>query len=246
MEEYIVSSKKVLVNTFESLRDSSDAYFLGYLMCDGGYQKPTHKRKHRIAVSSTDIYIIDYFVEHYQPLSDPMLRKPHDNLKAGIVGKKQYKNFVLSSKFSESLGKFGVMCKKEDRIYQGVSNKLFPAFLLGAFDADGCISFGERSDRNRMWAFVSFTHSSLGFLTKIQKHLHEQYGISSFVNPKSKENCFVLRVCNMEGCKKMYEVLYSLDTPVYNKRKKQIFENFITELDSRMPPNRVKIGKLKD
>ena len=230
MEEYIVNSKRVLVNTFDVLRDSSDAYFLGYLMCDGGYHQPTHKRKHRVAVSSTDIYIIDYFVSHYQPLSEPMLRAPNSNPDKGIFGRKQYKNFVLSSKFSESLERFGVMCKKEDRIYQNVSNKLFPAFMLGVFDADGSICWGKRKDRNRLWASMKVTHPSLGFLNKIQKHLYDNYGILSFINPKGSEKCFVLNISSLDMCRKMYDVLYSVETPIFNTRKKAYFEGYVSEL----------------
>ena len=69
MEEYIINNRKVIVNLFDNIRDATDAYLIGFLFADGVYNKATHKRKHRIGVSSTNTEIIDFFAKHYQTTS---------------------------------------------------------------------------------------------------------------------------------------------------------------------------------
>ena len=231
MEEYIVNNKRIKVNVFDKIRDSFDAYFLGYLFCDGAYHRPTHKRKHRISVSSTDIETIDLFIEHYQPTTDPKEREPNSNLDAGIIGKKNYKNFVLSSKFSESLENFGVMKLKKDRIYQNVPKKFFKQFLLGCFDADGSISWGVRKDRNRLWADFKITHSSLQFLLKLQKQIYDDFNMSSFVAKKSEnEDCFVLRISERSEVARMFDILYEETSQVFNARKRAHYKEYVCKL----------------
>lgn len=231
MEEYIVNNKHIQVNVFDKIRDSFDAYFLGYLFCDGAYHRPTHKRKHRISVSSADIEIIDSFIEHYQPTTDPKEREPNVNQALGIVGKKNYKNFVLSSKFSEPLESFGVMKLKKERIYQNVPKKFFKQFLLGCFDADGSISWGVRKDRNRLWADFKITHGSLQFLLKLQKQIYDDFNMSSFVAKKSeKEECFILRLSERSEVARMFDILYSEPSPVFNARKYVHFKEYVYKL----------------
>ena len=230
MKEYIVNNKTVKVNVFESVRDVNDAYFLGYLFGDGGYHQPTHKRNHRIYVSSTDVGIIDDFVEYYQPLTNPVLREANSNLERGIIGRKSYKSFVLSSKFSDSLVKYGVMCVKKDRIFQNIPKKYFRAFLLGLFDADGCVTWGRRKDRNRLWANFLITHASLEMLVKVQRWLVEDFGISTFVSPKGNdEKCFVLKTSDRNSVSKLYTELYSELPFTYSKIKHKHYTDFVNE-----------------
>lgn len=231
MEEYIVNNKRIVVNVFEKVRDDLDAYFLGYLFCDGAYHCATHKRNHRMSVSSTDIEIINSFVEQYQPTSDPMERSPNSNESRGIHGKLNYKNFVLSSKFSPYLEKFGVMTLKKDRIYQNIPKKFFSSFLLGCFDADGSISWGKRKDRNRLWADFKITHSSLSFLKKLQTQIYSDFNIGSFVTKKSEnEDCYVLRFSERTDVAKMFDILYSKLPLIFNTKKKYHYEQYVKEL----------------
>lgn len=230
MKEYIVNNKAVQVNVFEHIRDINDAYFLGYMFGDGGYHQPTHKRNHRIYVSSTDTKIIDDFATYYQPLTFPQLQEPNSNLERGIIGKKQYKNLVLSSKFSDSLVKFGVMCAKKERIFQNVPKKYFMAFLLGLFDADGCVTWGNRKDRNRLWANFLIVHASLDMLVKVQRWLSEDFGVSTFVSPKGNgEKCFVLKTSDRNSVLKLYKEMYA-DIPfTYSKIKYKHYTDFVNE-----------------
>ena len=231
MVEYIVNNKKVLVNLFDEIRDETDAYFIGYLFADGGYHAPTHKRKARMAVSSTDIDIIKFFAQYYQPLTEVIVRNPNSNKERSIVGKLQYSNLVFSSKFSETFAKFGVLKLKKERTFHNIPKKFFNSFLLGIFDADGSISWGHRKDRNRVWADFKITHQSHKFLLQIQRTLLEMYGIPTFVTVKgSNEDCYVLRISDRNIVKSLFDILYATPFNLYNARKFNNYKLFYNEV----------------
>lgn len=227
MKEYKINGKIIRLNIFNKIRDANDAYLIGYILCDGSYHQKTYKRAHRMAVSSTDIDIIDFFVKHFQPDSDPKNREPMSNKDMNIIGKKRYKNLVFSSKFSPCFNKFGVMNLKKDRTYVNIDSQNFNAFLLGCFDADGSISWGRRKDRNRLWADFKITHGSLKFLTKLQKDLHRIYGISTFVAPKGDEKCYVLRISERAQVSDLFYILYKNKPEVYNTKKEESYKKFV-------------------
>lgn len=111
--------------------------------------------------------------------------------------------------------------KKKDRNVPIISKNLEVYMIRGIFDADGCITWGFRKDRNRLWHKVSFT-SSLGILTSVQKLLYK-IGISTIVRPKVNENCFVLEFANKEDIIKFYNYLYADTSFIPLKRK---FDNY--------------------
>lgn len=231
MVEYIVNNKKVLVNLFDEIRDEIDAYFIGYLFADGGFHAPTHKRKARMAVSSTDIDIIKFFAKHYQPLTEVVVRAPNYNKARGIIGKLQYSNLVFSSKFSETFAKFGVLKLKKERTFHNIPKKFFNSFLLGVFDADGSITWGKRKDRNRVWGEFKITHQSHKFLLQIQRILLEMYNVPTFVTIKCpNEDYYVLRVSNRHIVKSLFDILYTDNLDIYNKKKFNNYKLFYNEV----------------
>lgn len=121
----------------------------------------------------------------------------------------------------KGINKFVGGDKKKDRNVPIISRNLEVYMIRGIFDADGCITWGFRKDRNRLWHKVSFT-SSLGILTSVQKVLYK-IGISTIVRPKANEDCFVLEFANKEDIIKFYNYLYADTSFVPLKRK---FDNY--------------------
>lgn len=111
--------------------------------------------------------------------------------------------------------------KKKDRNVPIIQRDLEVYLIRGIFDADGCITWGYRKDRNRIWHKVSFT-SSLGILTSVQKVLYK-IGISTIVRPKTNEDCYVLEFSNKEDILKFYNYLYADKSFIPLKRK---FDNY--------------------
>ena len=89
--------------------------------------------------------------------------------------------------------------------------------LQGFFDGDGCITWGYRKDRNRLWHKVSFT-SSFSILEGLQQYLFKQ-GITTKVRPKSNENCGVLEFANKKDIIKFYNLVYSDKDFIILRRK---------------------------
>lgn len=121
----------------------------------------------------------------------------------------------------KGINKFVGGDKKKDRNVPIISKNLEVYMIRGIFDADGCITWGFRKDRNRLWHKVSFT-SSLGILTSVQKVLYK-IGISTIVRPKANEDCFVLEFANKEDIIKFYNYLYADTSFIPLKRK---FDNY--------------------
>ena len=233
MEEYIINNKKVAVDLFSEIRDVNDAYFIGYLLADGNYGAATHKRKHRISVSSTDHYIIEWFKDKYQPSTKLVLKEPNSNLKDGIIGRKQFKLLTFSSLFSDYLNSFGVMSLKPEREIKNIPSNYFKPLLLGLFDADGSISYGYRADRDRLWANFRITHSSIKLLTEVKDYLNK-LGIYVSLKPKGIEKCFVLTVSNVESVKSLYNIIYTQLPEVFNFTKQSKYSEFLNVFEDEI------------
>lgn len=96
---------------------------------------------------------------------------------------------------------------KEGRNLPIVPKELRRYLLQGFFDGDGCITWGVRKDRERVWQKISFT-SSLSLLTSIQQILIKEVDISSAIRPKSGENCYVLEFANKGDVLKFLDYIY--------------------------------------
>lgn len=86
-----------------------------------------------------------------------------------------------------------------------VSKKFEKYLIAGFFDADGCITWGYRKDRNRLWHKVSFTASD-SILTGIQKILYKNE-ISTIIRPKKNENVYLIEFSNKEDIIKFHKYL---------------------------------------
>lgn len=118
---------------------------------------------------------------------------------------------------------------KNDRILPIVSNDLEKYLLLGFFDGDGCITWGKRKDRNRIWQKVSFT-SSLKMLIHVQKIL-QKINISTIIRPKKDENTYVLEFSSKNEVLFFGNWLYDNDNFVVLRRKFNNFNALRLELD---------------
>ena len=135
--------------------------------------------------------------------------------------KRRFPRVRLSRKIT-GINKFISGEKKEDRIVPIVSKDLEVYILRGIFDADGCINWGIRKDRNRVWHKVCF-NSSLKILTSVQKILYKN-NITTMIKPKSgEEKCFVLEFSNKKDIINFYNYLYSDTSFIPLKRK---FDNY--------------------
>lgn len=225
MKEYKINNKIYRLNLFNKL-DYNSSYLVGYLLGDGGYHLKTEKRKDRIFVSSTEKYIVEFFQNTYCP-DNNILSKIPINKKRNIISKIESHVLIFSSKFSDVFRKYGLMSLKPQRTYHNINKDMFPSFLLGLFDADGNFSWGIRRDRNRLWCQFKITHPNQNMLKKLQKYLSEIYFISTFINIKHDENCFVLQCSSKESVEKIMNIIYQNRPDIYNYKKYKNYLEFL-------------------
>ena len=107
--------------------------------------------------------------------------------------------------------------QKENKTFPRIKKDLEPYMLLGFFDGDGCITWGHRKDRNRIWQKVSFT-GSYKLLVAIQKLLIS-LNITSRLYPKKGENCFVLELTSKKDVIRIMEYMYGNEDLIILHRK---------------------------
>ena len=215
-EEYV---KQYKLYTFDKITNHEQSYLIGYLLGDGGLNKEVPgKRKARLFISSIDKYIIEHFRDEFQPDNSIDSRIPINKKRNIKTTKKSYR-MTFSSKFEKTFNKFGILDLKINRTYHNIKKDFMSSFLLGLFDADGCMSWDRRKDRNRLWSNFMITHQSLKMLNKLQKFFLEELHIPTSILPKGDEKCYVFRTSNRKDVIKIIDYMYSQKPKVYNYRK---------------------------
>ena len=178
------STPKLKLDFFHKVDSREKAYMLGFLLGDGSIDKQKHMN---CTVSLNDKEVLYYFSEW---LGCKVTEKNILDIKKKIYpsasihfGQKQIMNDVCML--------FGGRLKEERHI-PIVSKKYENYLVQGFFDAEGCITFGYRKDRDNSWKTISFT-SQYRMLYGIQKRL-EKNNITSSIYPKSHDKCYVLDI----------------------------------------------------
>lgn len=204
----LYSKPKYLPYHLTKIDSKELAYMLGFIIADSSINNEIVE----ISVAINDSELMNLFssllgIKSFEDLTlvKEKRRFPRIRLVRKIVG----------------INKFIGGNKKKDRNVPIIQKDLEVYLIRGIFDADGCITWGYRKDRNRIWHKVSFT-SSLGILTSVQKVLYK-IGISTIVRPKANEDCYVLEFANKKDILKFYNYLYADDSFIPLKRK---FDNY--------------------
>lgn len=181
-------------NYFNMIDTKEKAYIVGYTLADGYISNDTLE----YGCALEDKEILEFIAEQLgaNVREDTYLNKETRRFPRARIS-------IGNKKLVQDINKFG---QKENKTFPHISKELEHYMLLGFFDGDGCITYGRRKDRNRIWQKVSFT-GSYKLLIAIQKLL-SKISITSSVYPKSDENCFVLEISSKEGVTKIMEYMY--------------------------------------
>lgn len=212
------------------MNEANVAYLLGYLAGDGNYSNGWGKRKDRLSVTTTDVEVVEWFDAN---VIDFTMHNPklNNNVERGIFAKHVsfVKTFPVA--WSDFFVKHGLMSKKQDRAIRGVKKQHMKYFLLGLLDADGCITWSERKDRDRVTGKVMFAHPSEKLLGQVQTFLMDELKIPSAIKPKTGENCLMLSFSCIDHILKFCEYVYS-DFVVLSRKKEKYLE-LKGEIESR-------------
>lgn len=217
---------------FKNINTKEKAYIIGFILGDG----EIHSTKDvHLGIKLSDKQLI-YDINNYLPWEG--------HIKEDLTFDKKTRRFPRI-RFNFRSRAFGKVLVKMfgDRLASKrnmpiISKPLRPYLIAGLFDSDGCITYGFRKDRNRLWYKVSFTCNE-NILLGLQKELYAN-NISSRIYPKKNENVFVLEITNL---KDIYNFFNLLPTDgVRLKRKVEKFNNWLQEVVKT--PLRLKLGEL--
>jgi len=176
--------KNVDHNFFNKIDTKEKAYIVGFIMGDGYI---SDKLDVYLGLAIKDKQLI-YDIDNYIPWECIV--------KEDLTFDKKTKRFprvrfgFRSRNFGKNLIKYFGNRLASERNTPIVPKHYEKYLLAGFFDADGCITFGERKDRNKKWQKISFTASDT-ILIGVQKILlkHE---ISTIIKPKKDEKVFII------------------------------------------------------
>ena len=185
------NKERFIINKIDS---KELAYLIGIILTDGYYNK---NHKMCINVKLEDKEILDFIAS----IIDAKVTIFNDTIKN--------KHIFPRARLTRRIDGLDTYIKsgcKEERNVPILNKNLENYMLLGIFDGDGCITWGVRKDRNRIWHKFNIT-SSYNIVLGVQNILNK-YNISSSIRPKKNCNCYVLEICNKKDILKIYDLLY--------------------------------------
>lgn len=190
---------------FNKIDTIEKAYAIGFLLGDASI---TINNQVDVTVNLMDEEILDYISNVID--SNIAIRTETNSKKRIFPNARTYKKIPDILKFTG--GRL-----KSERHYPKVSKSLERYLLLGFFDAEGCITFGYRKDRERLWHKISFT-SQYKMLEGVQSMLINRLDISTKIHPKRNENCYVLEFANRKDVLKFIDFIYCDDFYVLKRK----------------------------
>jgi intein/homing endonuclease len=208
--QHLMKNKHIVYNDdfFKKIDTPEKAYILGFIIADGYI----NDKGIELGVAISDIEILEFI----QSQLGGNLRKDMSFNK--LTRRFPRARLLLCSK--QLLNDIKTKCggnRKENRHIPIISENLERYLLLGFFEADGCISWGRRKDRNRIWQKVSFT-SQLKMLQGIQKILLKNE-ISTCIKPKGTEKCYMMDFSSKRDVLKFINLVYDDSELIILKRK---------------------------
>lgn len=190
---------------FNKIDSNKKAYIIGFIACDSAINQ---KNQIEVSVEKADKEIVDFIAEEL-----------NCNVRIDDTFDKKTRRFPrarLNKKIPDIL-KFIGGNLKANRHLPIVNKTLNRYLLLGAFDADGCLTWGRRKDKNRIWHKISFT-TSFNIAICLQQILIKELNISTIVRPKSKESCYVIEFANRKDILKFLDYIYCDDFVVLKRK----------------------------
>lgn len=189
------------------------AYILGLCICDSG-------------ISDNEIVSLGLADQDpIQTLSLEMKGLPH-------VGKNSNGSYryTLRKKIPNIISIYGGRLKKDRNIpFNIIPPYLFKYFILGMFDADGCLCFNMNKNP---YNYIEFTSQGI-MLPQLYDYFREVYHMDWLLRFKDHKNCYKLCTNKREYILNLLSIIYSDPSFIILPRKYYKAIDFLNSLYSR-------------
>ncbi len=214
-------------NYFKNINTPEKAYWLGFIYADGClYKRDNHEGLLSITLKSTEDNILIMFkndIESENPILYGKCKKDENKYT-------EYTNLaIVSDILFNDLYNLGCKPGKTYNLEKlpNIDNLLLPHFIRGFFDGDGSIY----KIKNK---YIRYGFSIVGtsnFINNLNNYLSNELSIKfGLYKDKRSKDLYSMRTTKRKELIKLYNYLYNNATR-YLKRKKDIFENLLKELD---------------
>ena len=180
---------------FNKIDTKEKAYCLGFILGDANINRTNTD----ICVALKDKEVVDFIQSVIG--GNILVNTKFDKRKKQFPSARVIKKITDITKFSGGYNKV-------DRHYPRIRGDLERYMIQGFFDAEGCITWGRRKDKDRIWQKISFT-SQYKMLEGVQQYLLNKVGIATKLKPKSDgSKCFVLSFSSKDDVLKFCDHLY--------------------------------------
>ena len=213
----------IIDNIFETIDTEEKAYWLGFIMADGGvcyttnYYKESNKpNRLYINLSIKDYTMLEKFnkfLNYDKPIKTYIPK--------GTYSTNEMCNVTVNSvKLCKDLGCYGIVPNKTGKEYMpSLSSYLIRHFIRGFFDGDGSVynSAGK--------TYVSFTNGNLLFLEQLKKELAKnEICIKNKISKVKNKEAYEFKFTSKKDIENFFNYIYK-DSTIFMERKYNKFGN---------------------
>ena len=212
------------INYFDEIDTPNKDYILGFLYADGYNNRINNTVV--LSLKREDEEILEKINKELKN-EKPIYRYDYIN---NYDGKERHMSEVIfaSKHMCESLEKLGVIQNKTFTITfpNFLKENLYPHFIRGLFDGDGCASIYNDEDRERFMVSIMSTKALCDGMKDFLKTQDINFNVNKACGKKD-ENALIRSGSNKEN-KKFMEYIYK-DADLYMQRKYERFLTFFKE-----------------
>jgi len=207
---HIKGSRKYCFNElfFKEIDTEEKAYWLGFILADGGIVRNKYSSELIIALQEKDKKHLQKFLNSISANHKILKNKNHFYIK------------LISKKLGNILSQYGIVPRKTFKTYfpKQIPENLQRHFIRGVFDGDGCFGIYNRKDRNRLKTYDFSIAGTYNLLKNIQNILVNKCKVNNVKISRIGLYSYNLHYCGNIQVPRILNYLYRNST-IYLDRK---------------------------
>lgn len=206
-------------NYFNTIDSEDKAYFIGFMMADGGILKGSHTQEYirvGLHVNVKDIDIVEKFKYFTKSTNKIFVGSKFNDCALRFVSKQMV----------EDLARYGILPLKtgnETLEIENIPYNLLRHTVRGLIDGDGWISFGNYNGKEISSIGICGSYNICNF---VQDYLFRELGVGPLKISKVKDkDCHKISYSSVDDQRKIARLLYK-NSNVYLNRKYELAKSY--------------------